>query len=487
LACGAALLLVMLAEAGYSQVSATGIRGAITGRVYDSLAMRPLSGAAVQLAAIGAGNRLEHVKSVLAEADGSYRFAELRAGAYLLGFQHFALDTLGLTTPLKLVELRSSATIRVDLAIPSAASLVSYYCGPPAAQDSLALLRGMLRSARDGSPLPGAFLSLRWAELYLSGSGMERTTPIVDVYADSSGWFLACVPGGVPLLARASYELLTSGDVELALPATAVLRRDIYVGRALATVAAPSDSGTPGPERIVNRGSGSVRGRVLGSDARPIAGARVALLAGVGEVRTDSRGAFRLTEVPEGTQMIEARALGYLPAQEVVDVVAFREPVVDFYLVDLRAVALDTVRVAAVRHLEASARAGFERRRRAGAGYFLDESQIDTMRVFAFRDIVRGIPGIRFVRGTRSDDTWREHIEFSFGGRSAPCLPSIYLDGALLLPGKIDLDVIIHPSTVRRVEVYHRGTSIPAEFASASQCGVLAVWTGPRRQPVPRE
>lgn len=63
-----------------------------------------------------------------------------------------------------------------------------------------------------------------------------------------------------------------------------------------------------------------------------------------------------------------------------------------------------------------------------------------------------------------------------------PCIPHIYLDGTKLLDQKTDLDVIIHPASVRRIEAYQRGVAIPAEFASNMDCGVLAIWTGARRQ-----
>ena len=41
---------------------------------------------------------------------------------------------------------------------------------------------------------------------------------------------------------------------------------------------------------------------------------------------------------------------------------------------------------------------------------------------------------------------------------------------------------MIHPASVRRLEVYFRGVAVPAEFASNQSCGVLAVWTAPRRR-----
>jgi hypothetical protein len=277
--------------------------------------------------------------------------------------------------------------------------------------------------------------------------------------------------------------------VELTLAAVSVLRRDIYIGEAQAEVVTGDSVRRAGAvqegDRVVARGRGQVRGQVRGTNGRPLAGARVAILSGASEARTDEHGVFVLPSLPHGTHTIEARALGYLPAQEIIDIVSFRESSAEFNLIDLQAVFLDTVRVAAARQLEAAARASFERRKRGGVGYFLEESQIDTMRAFSFKDLVRSIPGVRFVRGNSIEDSWREHVEFTFGGRSEPCLPAIYLDGTLLLSGKTDLDVIINPDVVRRVEVYHRGANIPAEFASAVHCGVLAVWTG-IRPPKPR-
>ena len=208
----------------------------------------------------------------------------------------------------------------------------------------------------------------------------------------------------------------------------------------------------------------------------------MALLSGAGEARTNERGEFVLPELPHGTHMLEARAIGYVPAQEIVDIVAFRREQAEFFLLDVRGFLLDTVRVNAVRRLDAAARRGFEQRRRMGSGYFVDESELDTLRAISFRDLVRRIPGIRFVRGNTLEDSWREHVEFTFGGRSQPCLPVIYLDGAQLIHEQTDLDVIINPASVRRVEVYHRGIAIPAVFASSDRCGVLAIWTGPRRE-----
>jgi hypothetical protein len=459
----------------------------LAGTVYDSIAMRPLAEALVQLAEVPRAGGVGAVRSTRSDSLGRYEFEGLRPATYLLGFQHIAIDSLGLRGSVTRLDVRTPSSIRVPLAVPSSKSIIASACGAPSVKDSIALLVGNVRDARNDALLPKSYLSLRWGEVYLSKQGLLRETPILDLFTNEDGWFVACVPGGIPVLTRATHDDDASGDVELAVPAHSVLRRDLYVGFAEAAIAGDDSirrSGTPGAgERIVTRGRASIRGLVRGTDGRPLSGARVALLSGATETRTDDNGRFTLTAVPHGTHTLEARALGYLPAQEIVDIVAFRETAAEFYLIDAKAFLLDTMHIAAARHLEAAARAGFERRRRQGVGFFLDESQIDSIHPFSFKDLVRTIPGIRFVRGTTIETTWREHIEFT-AARSHPCLPAIYLDGALLLSGPTDLDIVINPSTVRRIEVYHRGNAGPVEFASVKECGVMAIWTG-ARLPIP--
>lgn len=468
--------------------AARDMRAVIAGSVFDSITMRPLAGAVVQLARVAPRGSVDLVRSAVSDSMGAYRFGDVMSGTYLLGFQHVAIDSLGLRAQVQRVDVRTAAAVRAPLAIPSLATIVATVCGRASPTDSLAVLVGNVRDARTDEPLPGSFVSLRWGEILLARGGMRRQTPIVDVYANGEGWYSACVPGSTPVLTRASHANDVSGDVELEVPAHAVWRRDLYVGHADALVTGNDSArrtGAPGEgERVVTRGTGTVRGVVRALDGRPIGGVRVAVLSGATEARSDSGGQFTLRGVPQGTHTLEARSLGYLPSQAVVDIVQFRESAAEIVLVSLESFLLDTVRVAAARQLDAAARAGFERRRRGGVGYFLDEAKIDSMRAFSFKDILRAVPGVRFVRGTRIDEQFEEYVELTFG-RSTPCLPAIYLDGMLLVSGKTDLDVILTPAVVRRVEVYHRGTALPAEFASSQHCGVIAVWTAapPRRRP----
>lgn len=474
-----------LAPLAAQPIDARPVQSRIEGTVYDSLTMRPLAGAVVQLATVPVDGRVGAIRTAQTDSAGRYVFASVGSGTYLLGFQHVAMDSLGIRGPVHRVDVRTDTRTRVPLAIPSPMSIVTSACGPASLDDSVAILVGSVRDARTDAPLGGGFLSLRWGEVVLGRGGMHRETPIIDVFADEEGWYRACVPGNTPVLTRATHGLDVSGDVELTLAAHTVQRRDLYVGPAEASIVGGDSvrrAGAPNDgERIVVSGTGVVRGVVRAIDGRPVPDVRVRVQAGATEARSDAQGRFTLATAPQGTHTIEARAIGYLPAQAVVDIVAFREAAVAMELVDLRAYLLDTMRVAAVRRLDASARAGFERRRRAGTGYFLDESQLDTITAFSFKDLIRSIPGVRFSRGTRIDSALHEYIEFTRGAGAAPCRPTIYLDGAQLIAGSVDLDQVVSHATVRRIEVYHRGVAVPAEFASADRCGVLAIWTGPRR------
>ena len=455
----------------------------VNGVVYDSIVMRPLAGALVQLALVPERNRISSVRSMTTDSLGRFEFSEVLPGTYLLGFQHVAVDSLGLSSPVQRIDVRTASTVRAAMAVPSMLAIIRTVCGREGAKDSLAVLLGSVRHAKSDSPLPGAFVSLRWGEVILGRDGsMTRTTPIVDSYANDDGWFTACVPGGVPMTVRATHGTDLSGNIEVGVTPSAVLRRDVYVGAASAEFRAADTAATGRPlgDRIIERGRGELRGVVKSLNGHPIGGARVALLNGTGETITNERGEFALKGLPFGSHTIEARAIGFVPGQEIADIVEFRPEVTEFTLLEIDAYMMDTVRVAAVRRMEAAEKAAFERRRRSGTGFFLDESVLDTAKATSFRDLMRRVPGLRFTRGNTIGDTWREYLEFT-GGQAAPCEPAVYLNGIRLVSGA-DLDEMIHPSSVRRVEAYNRGVALPAEFASNQNCGVLAIWTAPRRR-----
>jgi hypothetical protein len=456
----------------------------IQGAVFDSIALRPMASAVVQLVRLGERGTPLDTRSVHADSAGRYEFTHVAVGTYLLGFQHLTIDTLGFRAPVHRIDVRRPGVMRIALAVPSMASIVRRVCGAASAKDSASLLVGSVRHARADLPIPNAYVSIKWAEVTLTRTGLVRETPTHDLRTNDEGWYSACVPSGVPVTAHAELDSLRSGDVDVVLSTLGVLRRDLYVGVADRVIVGANDSvrtsgAVEAGDRLVARGPGVISGTVRGTDGKALANARVSLVGGAGESRTDESGRFVLRGLPEGTQSVEARLLGYIPEQTMVDVVAFRESTVEIMLLDLRSTLLDTVRVQAMRQMEERARAGFERRRKSGVGIFIDESVTDTINAHTFSDLVRSVPGIRFMEGQGQFDRFERQVEF-LRGRGAPCPPQIFVDGVKLLRGVADLDEFLDVRSVRRVEVYPRGATPPAEFASPDvACGLLAVWTGP--------
>ena len=157
-----------------------------------------------------------------------------------------------------------------------------------------------------------------------------------------------------------------------------------------------------------------------------------------------------------------------MPGEIATDLVAFRDNELSLTLEDVNAVLLDTVQVRAMRKMEEAARAGFERRRKSGVGFILDEAQLDTLRPVRLSDVLRGVPGVRFMGGRTEGDMFQLQIELGFS-RGSPCAPSIYLDGQLLLPGLTDLDELVPANSVRRLEVYHRGATPPGRVSGRAR------------------
>lgn len=469
----------VLAQSGASSV------GTISGEVFDSLSLRPMARAVVQLARLGAGGRVEGTWSAATDSGGRYAFEPLPLGSYLLGFQHLAIDTLGLRSPVHRVDLRRGGAVHVALGAPTMRSVVEKVCGDRAAKDSISLLVGSVRDASTDRAIDSAFVSVRWAEVYLTRAGMVRETRRHDLTTSSEGWYMACVPSGVPVTIHGEHADRRSGDVELTVSTLALLRRDLYVGQATVSILTATDSvRTSGAvnegDRLLSSGTGVIRGTVRRLDGAPLTGARVTVSGTRGEARTDGDGRFVLRAVPHGSHMVEARALGYVPGEAAVDIVAFQDNPMTITLMDVESVLLDTVRVRAQRSLTLALRAGFERRRKSGVGMFIDERVLDTLKSNTFSDVVRRVPGIIFREGRGSNEGFERQMFLSGGGRSEPCQPVIYLDGMRLLQRVTDLDQLIAPGTIRRVEVYLRGTTPPAEFASFSDCGIVVVWTTPR-------
>jgi hypothetical protein len=202
-------------------------------------------------------------------------------------------------------------------------------------------------------------------------------------------------------------------------------------------------------------------------------------IVGAGAVATtDERGGFALTGLPGGTQMLETRAVGYLPDRRVVDLIADRTPTLTISLSTLKSV-LDTIRITATRVYSADSR-GFERRRKTGFGRFFGPEDVDRLRPLYTTSLLNYVPSVRIVGAGSTSE--RILMRGSFGY----CAPDLYLDGMRLRDLDVrDINGWVQPDEIEGMEVYTSAGRVPPEFASMNGCGSIVIWTGrsPRRKP----
>ena len=436
------LVLLMPAVAGAQADSAS--RGELSGTVYDSVARAPLVGATVELVEASDPSKL---RSVVSDGRGQYRIGGLEPGRYLIGFQHYVLDSLALNTPTRLVEIRSGERAIIDLAVPAPATIVTAVCGASGAADSTGLLLGMLRDAKTKLGFDTGSVRASWQELTLGAGQFNTTQKNVTAPVGKDGWFALCgIPADLDIAIQAWHASDSTGMVAFTVPLAGLSRHDLYIG-----------------------GSAVVSGIVHSEKDRPIMNARVAIVGRKRGTLTDSAGAYRLGDVPAGSQTIEVRALGYAPELRTLILPADADTTLAITLTSVKRV-LDTIRVIGQRVYDRDSN-GFLRRKRLGGGYFFDEESVHRQRPYDLFRFLNQVPSIRVqYRGVDRNVVMR--------GGSGYCTPTLWLNGARMPSDMVkDLDLLARPEELAGMEVYRPGPGTPAQFADFNGCGAIVIWT----------
>jgi len=438
----------------------------VTGTVYDSVTQQPLAGAQVQFVS---GADYTKAYTVRADSLGRFQIDSVRAGQYIAGFFHSAVDALGIEPPLRAVTVTAGSPNVVDLAIPGPARILAALCGPVAPRDSIGAMVGVVRDAESGLPIADAKVVVSWLEIVIDKRGLGSETRRVPVQSRADGGYFACgLPGADTVLASAELNGRHSGLVNAAIPVDGIVRRDFSLGdsaTAIAFTPASAISVEARKKTTVLRGSATLRGTVHGPDGKPMSGARV-LVWGTGlETTTNSSGRFTLDSLPAGTFSVEARSLGFEPRLETVDLSARQPASVDIRLKE-RVQELSRVVVMGKASRVAPDIADFLRRAQSGAGHYITANDNVLKNAFALTDALRLTPGVQVVPSG------------SFGhvillrGR---CVPEVYLDGMRMSDGYESVDDI-PPGQVAGIEVYAGVSEAPVQY-QANGCGVVLVWT----------
>jgi len=213
---------------------------------------------------------------------------------------------------------------------------------------------------------------------------------------------------------------------------------------------------------------GAVMGQLVAHETGlPIPGASVALTGTPLATKTDSLGQFALTGVAPGVFLLEIRAVGYATASWRLTLKPGKV-LTHLFELELLPYELPEVVVRGKQPLSVRRFADFERRRRAGMGYFLTQEQIERTNPTSLIDVLATVRGVKQVCLTNDC--------FAIMARSPPgCYPQYFLDGHESTPY---FARNTPPQDVRGIEVYRGSAEMPGEFTgSNSGCGVIVIWT----------
>ena len=454
------VVFAFLALAGTAAVDAqTASRKAgtasVTGAVYDSISSGPLAGASVYLTGT------QHRAST--DARGRFRIDSVAAGRFVITFSHATLDSLGVAAQQREIELREQRTTEVSLAIPSMRGMFDSFCPGMKDDRNVGVVVGVVRDVATDNPIAGAQVTLRWTLLDLTPLGLVEVPRQVRSLTNSGGAYGSCgVPSDVPISAQVRLGEFESGEADVQVGEHALARRDLTVSLA------PRSSDA-------NKG-GILTGVVRTKGGRPLSDAQVQLVGTPTSATTDSSGTFRLVGLPAGTQTVEVRRIGYMPARMSVDLLMGEISTVDVELSN-RGTLMSAVRIKG--QPVGWDRNGFEERRRKGIGHFISEEEIAKKSATHVTQLMRGIPGLNIVptgmTGYSIEFSRSQAVDFRSAGA---CPASIYLDGMPLAVEDGTLDSVIIPRDVRGIELYPGAATAPIEFSGTrSRCGVILIWT----------
>lgn len=195
--------------------------GRISGTILDSLTMRPLAGARVQIS----GTRL----GALTRLDGSFTLDSIPEGVHSLTFFRSDLAAAAWPSPVIEVTVKRESTSRVELAVPSFRRFASALCRPAASAqvpESLLVLRVL---DAEGKPMERALVQARWQ----SGDPMAALAREIrsEMYSGSSGGVTFCdIPAEVETQLRVKVGERWEDLLTVVLPTRELTVKEVRVG-----------------------------------------------------------------------------------------------------------------------------------------------------------------------------------------------------------------------------------------------------------------
>lgn len=413
----------------------------LRGRLIDSLRTgRPIAGA--EVVHVPSGRR------ATTDRRGRFEFTELGPGAHRVAYWAPWLDSVALPAVERTVEIAAATrTVELDLATPSVARIGEGFCGTTY-DASLGILVGEVRTP-GGAPIAGVPVEARWTETVLAiGTHEKREVAARDVSSESGLFTLCGVPADADFNLRGSGPGATTGDLLVNLKRQPIARRDLVV---------TDDSARA-----------TVRGRVVGPDGRPLAGAQVVHVDDGATATSDADGRFTLARAPQRSSQLLVRSIGFDPRTVDVDP---RGELLDLGDLPMVKSVYTLPQVDVNGRVLSREQMDFEHRRKMGLGRYLDEAQLNAVPNPSRAALLYSItPRSRYACSAAG-------CMFYLMGPRGPCVPDLFVDGRRESIRGTGLEGQQFWFRIAvRVEVY-RATLVPPEFMTFNDCGSLVIWT----------
>jgi hypothetical protein len=455
-----------------SAAAQQGAMASVSGSVIDSIhGGVPLPGAVVRIN--------ETNRQGTTDANGQFKIDSIPPGEHSLSLVHPLLDTLGVAINTRAVPFQAGQTLAVELAIPSAETVLEMSCPAAWRRRGPSALVGKVLDADTDTPLVGAKVSLTWVELSLTTLRKEprvRTQPV-----GPDGTYRICgLPGGIDGNVQAEYNGRKTAEVRVVMDEANPLGfQSLRIGTTVAEVpAADTTKGAGGAGAVAAgdtakrlKGPARLTGKVVNAAGAPVANARVDVSGTGNATLSREDGTFGFADLPSGTQALVVRQLGFEPVELAVEL-SGRTPKQVTVTMSKPARVLDPVAVVAEKSKDGLDQVGFAQRKKNGFGYFMGPDEIQQRQATRMTDLFRTVPSLRVV------PSGMDYVVESARDAQGGCVNYV-VDGApykSLFAG--DVDRLMPPNDVAAIEVY-TGSSTPAEFQTPgnSSCTTIVMWS----------
>lgn len=392
--------------------------------------------------------------NIVVQADKRGRFVipNLARGEYRLVVAHPFLDSLGLALPPTSVIVGEVGVVRTTLGTPSTASLYRWLCGQQLWRTGL--IAGRIFRADGLTPVRNATVSTEWSEFQIVSGRSRRVPRRAGTVTSADGSFSLCgVPDDIPADVAIVDEDSNAVGVAVELGAVRVAVLEVTLPRR-------GDS------------AATVSGRVVDPLGRAVRDAQVGVQGLEGSTRTDSAGRFRIDSVPPGTRKIEALRMGMQPGVATINLRPGVSEAVELQLGG----AVQSLAARRIVGRMLTGPAGFEARRRGGAGSFLSGDEMEKRGVSGISEALQRMGGLW---GSLPDGgrTWIFTMRSATTGQS--CRPRVYVNGFVWPewgnPFE-DLESMYRARDLIGIEVY-KATEAPPHLPPdiRTGCGVIVI------------